>query len=224
MTNRKTLTRVLIGSGALFWATTAMAQDPTPTDDAAKPNQPDAAANAAIAEAAALDDAQAKIELLQAQVEALREALEAVKASMVKATPSWKGAPLYEDKEAGWSFKPRGRIQYDAGYVRNPNDNIITRDLGFNTRVRSIRLGAEGTIPGDFGYRFEMDFSNSTVGFGDAILTYIPKGKPDLHPELSGVSQASTCSPRWRQRRGSIAIARIPRSSFLDQRRCQTRT
>ena len=34
---------------------------------------------------------------------------------MVKATPSWKGGPLCEDKDEGWSFKPRGRIQYDAG-------------------------------------------------------------------------------------------------------------
>ena len=66
---------------------------------------------------APVDDAQARIELLQAQVEALQEALEGVKASMVKTTPSWKGAPQFEDKEAGWSFKPRGRLQYDVGYV-----------------------------------------------------------------------------------------------------------
>ena len=80
---------------------------------------------------------------------------------MVKATPSWKGAPLWEDKDDGWSFKPRGRIQYDAGCVSNPRrQQSITRNLGFNTRARRIRLGAEGTIPGGFGYKFEMDFAN----------------------------------------------------------------
>ena len=120
--------------------------------------------------------------MLQAQVEALQEALEGVKASMVKTTPSWKGAPQFEDKEAGWSFKPRGRLQYDVGYVSNPGrSSIVTRNLGFNTRARRIRLGAEGTIPGGFGYKFEMDFANASVGFGDVILTYAPTNAPISH-------------------------------------------
>ncbi len=177
--NCKTITRALLGSSSLLWASTAIAQDPAaPADDSAMPDQSDAIADAAIAEAGAVDEAQARIELLQAQVEALQEALEGVKASMVKATPSWKGGPLYEDKEAGWSFKPRGRLQYDVGHVGNPDDRVLTRNLGFNTRARRIRLGAEGTIPGDFVYKFEMDFANSSVGFGDAIITYAPKNKP----------------------------------------------
>jgi phosphate-selective porin OprO/OprP len=175
----KAIFRVLLGSSALFWATTAMAQDPAaPPAEATEPDPSDAAADAAIAEAGAIDDAQARIELLQAQVEALQEALEGVKASMVKATPSWKGAPQFEDKEAGWSFKPRGRVQYDVGYVSNPDDDpnggLITRDLGFNTRARRIRLGAEGTIPGGLGYKCEMDFANASVGFGDCIMSYTP--------------------------------------------------
>ncbi|HEY0165332.1 MAG TPA: porin, partial [Sphingomicrobium sp.] len=146
--------------------------------DPTEPDSSDAAADAAIAAAQPVDAAATQIELLQAQVEALQESLAAIQAQMVKTPPSWKGAPLYEDKDEGWSFKPRGRIQYDAGFVSNPNDNIITRNLGFNTRARRIRLGAEGTIPGGFGYKFEMDFANAAVGFGDVILTYAPKGKP----------------------------------------------
>ena len=35
---------------------------------------------------------------------------------MVKVTPSWKGGPQFDDKEAGFSFKPKGVIQFDAGY------------------------------------------------------------------------------------------------------------
>jgi len=175
----KAIIRALLGSSAFFWATTAMAQDPAPQPaDTAEPDVSDATADAVIAEAVAIDDAQARIELLQAQVEALQEALENVKAAMVKTTPSWKGAPLFEDKEAGWSFKPRGRLMYDAGYVSNPNDNVNTRNLGFNTRARRIRLGAEGTIPGGFGYKFEMDYANASVGFGDVIVTYAPANKP----------------------------------------------
>jgi len=193
----KAITRVLLGSSALFWATTAMAQDPAPADDTAQPDASDTTADAAIAEAAPVDDAQARIELLQAQVEALQEALEGVKASMVKTTPSWKGAPQFEDKEAGWSFKPRGRLQYDVGYVNNPNDAVVTNNLGFNTRARRIRLGAEGTIPGGIGYKAEMDFANGSVGFGDVILTYSPTNAPIVvsignQETLNGLEQQSS--------------------------------
>ncbi len=170
---RSMLLRALLAGSAFMFAGTAYAQEAEP-----QPDTSDATADAAIAGAADLDDAQAKIELLQAQVEALQESITQMQASMVKVTPSWKGGPLLEDKEAGWSFKPRGRIQYDAGYVSNPGDSIITRNLGFNSRVRRIRLGAEGTIPGDFGYKFEMDFADNNVRFGDAIITYSPKNKP----------------------------------------------
>ena len=163
---RTTFVRALLAGSAFFMATSAYAQDAEP-----QPDPSDATADAAIAGAENVDDAQAKIELLQAQVEALQESLAQIQASMVKSTPSWKGAPLFEDKDAGWSFKPRGRLQYDVGYVSNPNDNIITRNLGFNTRARRIRLGAEGTIPGGLGYKFEADFANGSVGFGDVILT-----------------------------------------------------
>ena len=185
-------------AGSALAATPAFAQ---PAETAAEvEEQPDAsddAANAAIAAATPVDDSQAKIELLQAQVEALQEALTQVQASMVKTAPSWKGAPQLEDKDAGWSFKPRGRLQYDVGYVENPNDSILTRNLGFNTRARRIRLGAEGTIPGGLGYKFEMDFANSTVGFGDVILTYTPKNAPIAisignHETLNGLEQMSS--------------------------------
>ena len=157
----------------MMMSTAAFAQEAEP-----QPDTSDATADAAIAAAGSVDDSQAKIELLQAQVEALQESLAQIQASMTKVTPSWKGAPLVEDKDAGWSFKPRGRIQYDVGYVSNPDSSIITRNLGFNTRARRIRLGAEGTIPGGLGYKFEMDYANAAVSFGDVILSYAPKNIP----------------------------------------------
>ena len=171
--NRTFLVRALLAGTAMLMSTAAFAQQEEP-----QPDTSDATTDAAIAAAANVDDAQAKIELLQAQVEALQESLAQVQASIVKTTPSWKGAPLHEDKDAGWSFKPRGRIQYDVGYVSNPDDRIVTRNLGFNTRARRIRLGTEGTIPGGLGYKFEMDYANGAVGFGDAIITYAPKNIP----------------------------------------------
>ncbi|MBA3675796.1 MAG: hypothetical protein H0W74_00110 [Sphingosinicella sp.] len=168
MKNKPFLLALLAGGSTLMLATPALAQDnaapPETSADEALPLTPEEAAT--------------KAQFLEAQVEALQAQLDSLKAQIGVVTPSWKGAPLLEDKANGWSFKPRGRIQYDVGYVENPNDAIATRNLGYNSRVRRIRLGAEGTIPGDFGYKFEMDFSNSTIGFGDAILTYVPKGKP----------------------------------------------
>jgi len=170
---RTSIIRALLAGSALVLSSAALAQEPEP-----QPDPSDATADAAIAEAQELDEAQAQIELLKAQVEALQESIAQIQAAQAKVTPSWKGAPQLEDKEAGWSFKPRGRLQYDVGYVSNPDDAVNTRNLGFNTRARRIRLGAEGTIPGGFGYKAEMDFANGSVGFGDVILTYTPKNLP----------------------------------------------
>jgi phosphate-selective porin OprO/OprP len=187
-------------AGAAFACSSAAIAQEAPAAQGAEPTEPDqsdAAADEAIASAQPVDELQAKIELLQAQVEALQEALEGVKAAQVKVTPSWKGAPLLEDKEAGWSFKPRGRIQWDVGHVDNPDNAIVTRNLGFNTRARRIRLGVEGTIPGGFGYKAEMDFANATTGFGDVVLSYAPSGKPysfliGNHETLNGLEQITS--------------------------------
>jgi len=194
---RKSIYAALLCSTAFAISGTAFAQDPAPQAEPTEPDASDTTADAAIAQATAVDEAQARIELLQAQVEALQEALEGVKAAMVKTTPTWKGAPQFDDKEAGWSFKPRGRVQFDVGYVENPGNDIVTRNLGFNTRARRLRLGVEGTIPGGFGYKAEMDFANSSVGFGDVIITYAMAGKPfnftiGNHETLNGLEQISS--------------------------------
>jgi phosphate-selective porin OprO and OprP len=163
---RTLLVRALFAGTFMMMSTTAFAQQEEP-----QPDTSDATADAAIAAAAPVDDAQAKIELLQAQVEALQESLAQVQASIVKTTPSWKGAPQHEDKDAGWSFKPRGRLMYDAGHVSGP-DGFSDRGLGFSNEIRRARLGVEGTIPGDFGYKLELDYAAGEVEFADAFLNY----------------------------------------------------
>jgi len=163
---RTLLVRALFAGTFMMMSTAAFAQQQEPQPDAS-----DAAADATIAQARAVDDAQAKIELLQAQVEALQESLAQVQASIVKTTPSWKGAPQHEDKDAGWSFKPRGRLMYDAGHVSRP-DGFSDRGLGFSNEIRRARLGVEGTIPGNFGYKLELDYAAGEVEFADAFLSY----------------------------------------------------
>ena len=131
MTRKEMLGALVFGS-ALFASTPAIAAQEGSDNQvaASEPDASDQTADAAIAAVAPVDDAQARIELLQAQVEALQEALEGVKAQMAKTTPSWKGAPLYEDKDDGWSFKPRGRLMYDVGTVSSP-DGYSNAGLGF---------------------------------------------------------------------------------------------
>jgi phosphate-selective porin OprO and OprP len=142
-----------VAASALLFTTSAFAQAPAAADDIAT--------------------LRAELDKLRAEVADLKK--KQTEASTA-AIPSWKGSPQLEDKAKGWSFKPRGRIQYDAGVVGEPGA-IQNRNLGFNSRVRRLRLGAEGSMPGGFGYKVDVDFANSTVGFGDAFLTYTSKAK-----------------------------------------------
>jgi phosphate-selective porin OprO/OprP len=73
-------------------------------------------------------------------------------------------------QSGGWSFKPRGRLMYDAGFTNAP-DSTGAAD-GFGNEVRRARLGASGDIPGGFGYKFEVDFAGNEIDVADAILTY----------------------------------------------------
>lgn len=138
----------------------------------------------------------AQIDALQAKVSELEAQMQASKAAEAAATPapaaqapaktaeasapSWKGAPQFEDKEKGFSFKPTGFLQFDSGYVGNPNDAVVTSNLGYRTRARRLVLGAQGSLPGGFGYKAEFNFANGEVGYEDVILTWQASGVPVL--------------------------------------------
>ncbi len=192
------LVATLLAGSAFTISAPAWAQDPAPPpQEQPEPTEPDASdatADQAIANSQAVDEAQSKIELLQAQVDALQEAIEQVKGQMVKATPSWKGAPQWEDKEAGFSFKPKGLIQWDAGYVGFPRGDEIRsngtttplvntgglnyQNLGWNSRARRLTLGADGTIPGGFRYSAEFNFAQGAVDYEDIFIAYDFKNSP----------------------------------------------
>src|SRR4249919_131179 len=183
---RTTFIRALLAGSAFVMSGTALAQQATPPADAEQPDQSDATADAAIQQAKDLDDAQAKLELLQAQVEALQESITQIQAAQAKVAPSWKGAPQLEDKDAGWSFKPKGLVQYDAGYVGYPNGDELRGtvaglnfgNLGWNTRARRLTIGADGAIPGGFRYSVEFNFAQGQVDFEDVLLAYDFKNSP----------------------------------------------
>ncbi|HEX6741987.1 MAG TPA: porin [Sphingomicrobium sp.] len=174
----------LLAGSAVTVSAPAFAAQPAPAEQSApeptEPDPSDAAADAVIANAQPVDDAQAKIELLQQQVEALQASLEAIKAQMVKTTPTWKGAPQYDDKDAGFSFKPRGALQFDAGYVGFPEGKNLSgtfgglayNNLGWNSRARRLLIGADGTLPGGFRYSAEFNFAQGTVDYEDIFIAY----------------------------------------------------
>ena len=180
----------LLAGSALTMSAPAFAQQPAPADQSApeptEPDPSDAAADAVIANAQPVDDAQAKMDLMQEQIEALQASLEAMKAQMVKTTPTWKGAPQWDDKEAGFSFKPRGALQLDAGWVgyaegkrlNGTFGGLAYNNLGWSSRARRILIGADGTLPGGFRYSAEFNFAQGAVDYEDIFLAYDFKNFP----------------------------------------------
>jgi phosphate-selective porin OprO and OprP len=192
----------MLSSSALLCAQPAFAQtadkeaeppaDAPSPDDASQLTIPNDQVNASTADS--------KDALLQAQIESLQAQLDELKKGLAKATPSWKGAPQLADADDGWTFKVRGRLMVDAGYIAEPKGYTANRNLGFNARVRRFRIGVEGTIPGDFAYKAEVDYANAAVGFGDVILTYQPKDRPwsvtiGNHESFESLEQMT--SSRW---------------------------
>lgn len=160
-------------------------------------------------EAAAL---RAELSALRAQVDALEARLGSVTTPQPTPTPpptpapapaptvapvtetSWRGAPQFRQGE--WSFKPRGRIHFDAGHVSIPGALATTRNLGTNVRFRRVRLGAEGTMPGGFGYKLEADFAGGSVSLADAFLSYTVSDSVELRlgnfETLDGLEQITS--------------------------------
>ncbi|MFM2409238.1 MAG: hypothetical protein RL481_66, partial [Pseudomonadota bacterium] len=150
-------------------------------------------------------DLKAQLAAISAKLDAVAAAPAPAAATPVAAKPAdapkkapeiaFKGAPEIKG-EGGWSFKPRGRIHYDVGTISTPGAYNVNRNLGFASRVRRVRLGMEGTVPGNFGYKVEADFANSGVAFGDVWFTYNPNNAPIVvragNFELNNLEQISS--------------------------------
>ncbi len=103
-------------------------------------------------------------------------AVAAIPAKPDKAEPvsiAFKGAPEFKTDD-GWSFKPRGRMQIDAGYLAAPASRSAEQadGRGFTSRVRRAYLGVQGTMPGGFAYRAEVDLAGNSVNWTDLYLAY----------------------------------------------------
>lgn len=160
---------------AAGWAAPAAAQD------AAAVAQELAAMRAQMAAMASrIDTLEGQLAVARTQADAATTAAQAAATSALAATEAarkpaetavaWKGAPEFTGP-GGFSFKPRGRLQVDAGTVSSPA-GIADRSTGFGSEVRRAYLGFDGKLPGGFGYRAEIDVANSSVEITDLYLTY----------------------------------------------------
>jgi phosphate-selective porin OprO/OprP len=120
----------------------------------------------------------AQLAAMNARIDQLEGELAATKAEAAEAgqvvdapAPAADSEPVSTlAKSDGWSFKPRGRLMFDAGFTKAP-DSTGASD-GFGNEVRRARLGASGDMPGGFGYKFEVDFAGNEISVADAILSY----------------------------------------------------
>jgi phosphate-selective porin OprO/OprP len=167
-----------------------------------------------------LDSAKARAESAEARAAAALAQAEAAKSDAASATKAaksaepafavnWKGAPELSTKD-GWSSKPRGRLHLDAGTISSPGA-LTNPSLGGNVRVRRVRLGAEGTMPGGLGYKAELDFANSSVAMADFFVSYAPTNAPIVvrvgnFETLNGIEQITS----------SNNISMIERATFND--------
>lgn len=121
------------------------------------------------------DAAESRAAAALVQADAAKAAVKAIPAPSVTAKPnvdvSWDGAPKLATKD-GWSFKPRGRLQVDAAGVNAPSGIAAAKQLGFANEFRRAYLGVDGTMPGGFGYRADIDLANSGVEVTDLYLTW----------------------------------------------------
>lgn len=175
MTTSRSLLSLCTLAVAAGWTAPACA------DDAAVAQELAAMRAQMSAMASRIDTLEAELAAAKSQAQAATVAANAPTASAAAAvapsrpaTPpvevAWKGAPELSG-EGGWSFKPRGRIQLDAGTVSSPA-GINDASTGFGSEVRRAFLGFEGKMPGGFGYRAEIDVAASAVEITDLYLTY----------------------------------------------------
>ncbi|WP_108790961.1 porin [Erythrobacter sp. Alg231-14] len=154
---------------------------------------------------------------LAATTQAANEAAEAAEAASASvqavsadqsdaAEVEFRGAPQVSNSD-GWSFKPRGRVNMDFGYVGAPSSTGA--DSGFDAEARRVRLGVSGDIPGGFGYKVEADFAENEVALTDAIITYKDGGltlSVGQHNTFQGLEELSS----------SLNTSFIERSAWTD--------
>jgi phosphate-selective porin OprO/OprP len=86
-------------------------------------------------------------------------------------TTSWKGAPQFQNDSL--TFKVRGRVYQD--FVHQEVDRQTGADFQADvTRLRTARLGVEGTWNANWAYKAEFTVAGGSANWEDLILEYKP--------------------------------------------------
>ncbi|MFL6844986.1 MAG: OprO/OprP family phosphate-selective porin [Allosphingosinicella sp.] len=167
-------------------------------------------------------DVAAQLQAMRAEIDSLKAEVAELKARPAPQpaadAPSWKGAPQLTDKASGLSFKPKGLVQFDAGFVGTPGPELSGtvgglnyNNLGWNSRARRLVIGAEGTLPGGFGYNVEFNLAQGTVDYEDIVLTY-QRPKSPLKLTIGNFYPLSSLETMTSSRMTSF----LERASFTD--------
>jgi len=130
------------------------------------------------ADTAALE---AQMRAMQAQMQELQRQVQEAKsvATSAKGGSSedldlkvkWKGAPELSSSDGKFKFKVRGRLNVDYNGI--DQDEPITGDPDVSAvELRRARIGVEGVVYYDIGYKFEVDFAGDGTAVKDAYLEY----------------------------------------------------
>ena len=85
---------------------------------------------------------------------------------------SWKGAPEFSHGE--WKFKPRGRVFLDFVHQDVEGGASVADLSADNTRIRTARLGVQGSWSDKFAYVAEASIANGEAQWEDLVLEYTP--------------------------------------------------
>ncbi len=102
--------------------------------------------------------------------QALLDELQAQLASSGSSSgPNWRrGAPLFRSSDNFFSFRPRGRVVFDASTTSG--SGFDARNIS-GTEMRAARLGAEGGM-GKMRYKIDVDFADQSTSVKDAWISY----------------------------------------------------
>ncbi len=97
-----------------------------------------------------------------------------VSAQAQDTTTTWKGAPQFTNDTL--TFKVRGRVYEDVVYQDVDRTGTGIDFKAWNTRLRTARLGVEGTWNGNWAYKAEASISSGggTTQWEDLTLEYKP--------------------------------------------------
>ena len=130
-----------------------------------------------VSSTAIADDRDARIEMLEAQMQAMMAEIKTLKTEQKQEQAAYEierqndvkitMAPTPKIKSGDFSWQPSGRVHAD--YAAFDDDN---HDHPNGGTLRRARIGMEGDLSADFGYKLAVDFGDDDVGLRDAYLKY----------------------------------------------------